>query len=248
MSPIGDQGADAEERSRAMSPASMRSVNSKPNGNGQPNINLSLRGKTPLRPTQEEGDEYDGDNSPGIITGARVMSPDQGRAGERVMSPEQGRAKSPSAFSSNRAISPVAHEVESYEPLSMASAVMGINGAARSASPAVVERGKSSMDDYYAPKASPTVNGFVNGKGSTGNITADLIRDLKEKEADIEQMKKREAWMKAALSKASRSGFIYADAEALDSDADDEDIDSRRVAEMVMNLKHVKAQLQVIVT
>ena len=72
-----------------------------------------------------------------------------------------------------------------------------------------------------------------------------MIRDLKEKEAEMEQMKKREVWMKAALAKATRSGFVYADGESLGNDADDEDIDSRRVAEMVITLKHVKAQLQV---
>ncbi len=146
----------------------------------------------------------------------------------------------------------------------MATAVMGMNGsarsgspvvaarsgspvvAARSGSPVIVERGKASMEDYYLPKASPTtMNGFVPGKGSIGNITADLIRDLKEKEAEMEQMKKREAWMRAALSKATRSGFVYADAELLGDDGDDEGIDSRRVADMVISLKHVKAQIQV---
>jgi hypothetical protein len=59
-------------------------------------------------------------------------------------------------------------------------------------------------------------------------------------------MKKREAWMKAALAKASRSGFVYADEEQLDNDAEnDDDVDSRRVAEMVLNLKHLKTKIQV---
>ena len=103
------------------------------------------------------------------------------------------------------------------------------------------------MDNYYGHKsASPSVNGFAHTKsGSTGNVTADLLRDMKEKDAEMEAMKKREAWMKAALAKATRSGFVYADGESLGNDADDEDIDSRRVAEMVITLKHVKAQIQV---
>ncbi|KAJ3550609.1 hypothetical protein NM688_g5034 [Phlebia brevispora] len=230
-SPVGDQGADPDDLvRRAMSPSSVRSISSKTNGNGQANINNSLRGKVLLRATREE-EELDVD---GIITG------------ERALSPEQGRSKSPNTFSSNRAMSPSTNMVENHEPISMASAMMGLNGAARSGSPAVLDRTKAVMDEYYTPKASPTVNGFPasTGKGSTGNITADLIRDLKEKEAEMEQMKKREAWMKAALMKATRSGFVYADMESLGSDNDDEDIDSRRVADMVIGLKHVKAQIQ----
>jgi hypothetical protein len=71
---------------------------------------------------------------------------------------------------------------------------------------------------------SPSANGFTSPRpgsvshgghgGSTGNITADLIRDLKAKEAEVDNMKNREVWMKAALSKASRSGFVYEDRES----------------------------------
>ncbi|KAJ2989598.1 hypothetical protein NUW54_g8733 [Trametes sanguinea] len=71
---------------------------------------------------------------------------------------------------------------------------------------------------YNKAPGSPTVNGFAHAHahtkvGSTGNVTADLIRDLKEKEAEVEALKKKEAWMKAALLKAERSGFIYAESE-----------------------------------
>lgn len=231
MSPTGEAISEAEEFRRAMSPSSMRSGQ---NGSAMQNINNSLRGK-PLRPTMEEGEGYDGDSSPEVASAA-----------ERAASPEQGRAKSPSAFSSNRAISPVSNIADSYEPLSMIGAAMGLNGAARSGSPAVMERSKS-PESYQGHKGrSPSVNGFVNGKGgSTGNITADLIRDLKEKEGEMEAMKKREAWMKAALAKATRSGFIYPDEDMLDEESDDDDIDSRKVADMVMNLKHFKAKIQV---
>lgn len=222
-----------------MSPASMRSVQ---NGNAITNINNSLRGKQVLRPTQEENEDYGGDSSPEVTTSA-----------ERAASPDQGRAKSPSAFSSNRAVSPISQAAESYEPVSMTGVAMGMNGTAaamRSTSPTAGERGKSSLDSYYGQRAaSPIVNGFSHAKaGSTGNITADLVRDLKAKEAEIEALKKREAWMKAALTKASRSGFVYADGEVLSSDADDDDIDSRKVADMVMNLKNLKAKIQVCVS
>ncbi len=52
--------------------------------------------------------------------------------------------------------------------------------------------------------------------------------------------------MKAALLKAERSGFIYAESEEeLSSRADDDDIDGRKVTEMVINLKQLKAKIQV---
>lgn len=230
---MADQVADAEELRRAMSPSSTRSGQ---NGSAMSNINNSLRGKQILRPTREENEDYEDDSSPEVAT-----------AMERALSPDQNRAKSPTVFASNRAMSPVSQANEAYEPMSMAGAAIGINGASRSQSPAVGDRGKSSMDNYYGHKsASPSVNGFAHTKsGSAGNVTADLLRDLKEKDAEMEAMKKREAWMKAALTKASRSGFVYADGEALESDADDDDIDSRKVADIVMNLKHFKAKLQV---
>lgn len=208
----------------------------RPNPNGVIPQGGSFKAK-PVRPRREEGDELDDGGADMIITG------------ERAMSPEQARARSPTAFSSNRAISPVQQTVEPYvqQPLSMASVAMGINGvngvhAVRSASPPA---GKPSMEGFYGQKpASPIPNGFPKA-GSTGNITADLIRDLKDKEAEMEAMKKKEQWMKAALSKAARAGFVYADAEDLSLDAEDDDIDGRKVAEMVLNLKHLKAKLQV---
>lgn len=236
ISPTGEPTSDAEDLRRAMSPSSIRSGQ---NGIAISGINNSLRGKQPLRPPQEESEEFDGDSSPEVASSA-----------ERAASPDQGRAKSPSALASNRAISPISQAPDLYEPMSMTGAAIDMNGSAtalRSTSPTAGDRGKTSMDSYYSHKAaSPTVNGFSHIKGgSTGNITADLIRDLKEKEGEIEAMKKREAWMKAALTKASRSGFVYADGEAFSSDTDDDDIDSRKVAEMVMNLKNFKAKIQV---
>ena len=163
---------------------------------------------------------------------------------ESAVSPDGGRAKSPALAS--RAVSPT-HVVvaEMYDPAgpqaSLASVIMSRSAAgARSPSPTV----RPPVDGLFKP-ASPTVNGFAK-PGSTGNLTADLIRDLKDREAEIETLKKKESWMKAALLKAERSGFIYAETEEeLSSRADDDDIDGRRVTEMVINLKQLKAKIQV---
>lgn len=231
-SPI-EQRQDAEDARRAMTSPN----GSRPQPNGVPQQTPgSVRAK-PQRPRREDGDELEEERAAEMII-----------TGERAMSPEQARARSPNALSSNRAVSPVQNgdPYAGQQPLSMASAAIGINGitAARSASPSV---GKPSLDGFYGQKPaspSPVLNGYAK-TGSTGNITADLIRDLKEKESEMEAMKKKEVWMKAALSKAARSGFVYADAEDLSLDAGDDDIDSRKVAEMVLNLKHLKARLQV---
>lgn len=237
MSPAGEQqAADAEELRRQMvSPGSIRSI--KQNGVGH-NVPNSLKGKQPMRGNQI--DEIDEDSSPEVSSHDRAISPDQ------------GRAKSPNTFSSNRAMSPISQLSSDHhgQPISMVAA-LGMNAptngiTARSASPSV---GKSSLDGsmYGLTKpASPIPNGFAHGKpGSTGNITADLIRDLKEKEAEVEALKKKEAWMRVALTKASRSGFVYAEGEDLGDNAEDDDVDGRKVAELVINLKHLKARLQV---
>ncbi|CAL1695132.1 unnamed protein product [Somion occarium] len=225
-SPVSDQGIDAEELRRQMvSPSSVRSV--KQNGSAQRAVTPSVdKGKAPLRPRREDGDELD-ENNPDIISGQRAISPDQ------------ARARSPNAFSSNRAASP---NGENYaQSLGMAGAAMGINGVNGN-----VVRAASPSGGYYPHNpSSPLPNGYTHGKvGSTGNIAADLIRDLKEKEAEVETMKKKEAWMRAALAKATRSGFVYADSEDLGPNAEDDDIDGRKISEMVINLKHLKAKLQ----
>ncbi|KAH9947722.1 hypothetical protein B0H21DRAFT_852629 [Amylocystis lapponica] len=206
-----------------------------PNGITQPSLSGLVKDKGPLRPTRED---EDGESSPEVTTSESATR-------ERALSPEQGRAKSPNYIvPGGRAVSP-----EIGQPVSMASAVMGRSAlSARSPSPNVDRSKAAPLDAFYGAKpASPTLpNGYGHGKpGSTGNLTADLIRDLKEKEAEMEAMKKREAWMKAALSKASRSGYIYAESEdELGSRADDDDIDGRRVTEIVVTFKQLKAKLQ----
>jgi hypothetical protein len=80
--------------------------------------------------------------------------------------------------------------------------------------------------------------------GSTGNITADLIRDLKVKETEMDAMRNREAWMKAALSKALRSGFVYEDRDASECDLGLSG-DAQKVADLVLNFKQFRAQIQV---
>ena len=159
----------------------------------------------------------------------------------RAPSPEQApRAKSPTT----RALSPSSqqgHDDVRHQ------ASIAARLQARSPSP-VVDRSKPPTDAFYSGVRSPATNGFGPGHvghgSSTGNITADLIRDLKTREAEIDTMKSRELWMKAALSKAARSGFVYEDKEAGEGDLELNE-DSREVAELVLNFKQFKASIQV---
>ncbi|KAI0361372.1 hypothetical protein OH77DRAFT_1417617 [Trametes cingulata] len=230
ISPNYEHGSDSDDVRRAVSPSGRSKT---PNGIGQQT--MSSKGKGRMR-----DEEFDGESSPEQTEPA---------ARESAVSPEGARARSPTTTAS-RAVSPsqgVSADV--YDPngpqASLASVMMARNGiSGRSPSP-VVDRSKGPLDAFHKP-GSPTVNGFMHTKpGSTGNLTADLIRDLKDKEAELESLKKKEAWMKAALLKAERSGFIYAESEEeLASRADDDDIDSRKVTEMVINLKQLKAKIQ----
>lgn len=230
-SPGYEPMSDSEDVRRAVSPTGRQKTN------GVPPQSISGKGKGKMR-----DEEFDGESSPETTEAAVTMR-------ESAVSPDNARAKSPTGPAS-RATSPAQGVTTSdvYDPAgpqaSLASVMMSRNGlGARSPSP-VVDRSKGPLDAFYKP-ASPTVNGFAK-PGSTGNLTADLIRDLKDKEAEVEALKKKEAWMKAALLKAERSGFIYAESEEeLSSRADDDDIDGRKVTEMVINLKQLKAKIQV---
>ena len=77
---------------------------------------------------------------------------------------------------------------------------------------------------------------------------------LKQKEAELEAAKRRETWMRAALSKANKAGFVW-DSELVlsDSEADSphkEDTatsgeDLRKLADLVLALKRDRAKIQV---
>ncbi|KAI0066487.1 hypothetical protein BV25DRAFT_1820444 [Artomyces pyxidatus] len=238
MSPSGPAPTDVEELRRAMSPPNARTPKVIPNGlPAQVFPTANGKGKAPMRPPRDGDDNLNMDDAD--------VSAAENAPRERALSPEQPyRARSPA----DRSGSPAGM-------VSMASVAMKQNGSAapRSSSP-LVERVKSPDGGYNYVQSSPVsgapaVNGFTSHgakPGSTGNVTADLIRDLKDREVELETLKRKEGWMKAALMQASRSGFIYADSgddvpEGVLQEVED---GHPKVAEAVVNLKQLRARIQ----
>jgi hypothetical protein len=252
MSPNNILSSDQDDLRRALSsPAGLRQPKG-PNGPiQQPNLAqqpfVNPNNRPPTRPRREDdvlSDEgTDGTTETITVTRDRAMSPDQTYV----------RAKSPQGHVVSRAVSP-APDI-SVQPVNLAGVVMGINGVgSRSASPVFVDRSKPPQDAFYSStgSGSPTGNDFRNVAGSTGNLTADLIRDLKNKEAEVDAMKKKDIWMKMALAQAYRSGFVYSNMEsgededmAQNIDMDSDDPGEQRIMEMSLKFKQLKTHMHV---
>lgn len=229
--------------------------------------------KAPVRPRRDEEETLGTDDGHTTDTGvisesANAMSTGIG-ATERTPTPtdpqtQAQRARSPTSFGiAGRTMSPVGGNIDGYEqqgqPSTMTSVAMNMNGglAARSPSP-IIDRSKPPVDAFYqsSPSSTPLTSTYTHSHGhspqkfgSTGNVTADLIRDFKAKEMEVEMLRKREAWMKTALLKASRSGFVQMDEELFEAEnwklggsVSDE---QTKMADMILNFKHFKTQIQV---
>lgn len=202
-------------------------------------------------------------------------------------SPEMVRAKSPIGVENTTAGAPNSRAMSPYggdayassatstsQPANMASITMSRSGhthgsslSARSPSP-VVDRSNPPVDGFYpvgSGRVSPVVNGYAHSHsnhghgrpGSVGNVSAELLRELKTREAENDAMRKREQWLRAALRKATKAGFVYTgsgdsetgeEAETLNEDRASptaQDLEPRALASMIMRLKQDKAAIQV---
>ena len=193
------------------------------------------KGKAPMRPKRE-----DEDSDPSDVNGPT----------ERARSPEQ-RARSPISTGTSgvtRTISPVQRQgfvddqLVSMTSIAMSASKDGPSSlATRSVSPPI-DRSKPPADAFYPSgrndspgTVTPQPNGHIHSSPSSNA-------------SGVEYMKRREAWLKAALIRASRSGFVYADAPPEDLVLDFANADqgeTKRVVEMIMNLKHMRAAIQV---
>ncbi|KAF9015562.1 hypothetical protein BDQ17DRAFT_1341282 [Cyathus striatus] len=257
--------SDAEDARRAISPASNRSVKAP---NGIPPQSLSsvanMKGKAPMRPRRDD-DDFAGTDD-GMDAGTT-----ESYSRERAMSPEQqvqARAKSPAQFSvASRTVSPTNGASDTYSNGSQAPNMVGVSmGATGSneraspvvtgrASPALAGRASPAVDraratDIYSNQqtGSPTVNGFQRstsraGNGSVGNVTADLLKELKAKDTEVEELKKRADWMKSALTKASKAGYLEIN---LDDNSENvfKDEGDEKYTELALKFKQFKAQVQ----
>lgn len=248
--------SDSEDQRRAMSPLSTNSTKP-PNGVIQqsftPNGPINGRGKSDTR-RRDDDESYGTDE--GMDGGATTESYGN-KERVRAMSPEQGvqqaRAKSPGQFSAgggpgSRAVSPNGDVYGSHPPNIAGVTMNAINGIGGRSSPAVFERSKTPSDNLHGNNApgspAPVVNGFVRpasrtGNGSVGNVAADLVRDLKSKDAELENVKKQMEWMKEALGSASKAGFTHA---SLEGNLEDE---AGQDTEIALKFKRFKAQVQV---
>lgn len=195
MSPSTAPTLESEDPRRAMSPASLRSVKTV-NGTVQPNPNG--KGRPPSRPKREDDEIIIDDNADTRTSESYTR--------ERTVSPDQGppsRAKSPGQHNvASRGMSPngESQNPSGQQPNMVGMTMATVNGVAGRSSPAVDrERSKTPTDGSHSTSGPSGINGFVRpasrtGNGSVGNVAADLLRDLKAKELELESTKKQLAW------------------------------------------------------
>lgn len=262
MSPTSAAGSEADELRRAISPPGGRPGIRTSNGsvaqitpmNTGTGIN---KGKAPARPRRDDEDALgtdDGHGTDSSASAARAPSPtDARRARSPALSGSTSRATSPTG-------DPHLQPSQGQAPPSMASVVVSMNGgvSARSPSP-IVDRSRPPHDTPHQSSSSPLANGYAHPHphahghgsklGSTGNVTADLIRDYKAKEMEVEVLRKREAWMMMALLKARRNGFVQIDDDSVETEGlglgEEAGEQQRKLADMILNFKHFKTQIQV---
>lgn len=192
-------------------------------------------------------------------------STDGGGVRERVMSPSQQqqqdaiRSKSPT---------PATAPPATYQPPAAIQRAMSptpLNGLPPQVQRAASSAGRNSpvpQDAFYYNANGKVSNGVTNGRsspagvgsahghghargGSMSNISAELLR---QKEAELEGLRKREVSMKAALTKAILAGFTVVDLEGeegLMGGVDGGELDAKKLSDIVLNFRQERAAMQV---
>ncbi|KIL71754.1 hypothetical protein M378DRAFT_64627 [Amanita muscaria Koide BX008] len=243
MSPSMGASPGAEDPRRAMSPTPSKLQNV--NGVSYPETSaMNGKGKPPVRPRREDDDIFETDDGHDAVT-------TESHTRERAMSPDQAQARARSPTQSgpgSRAVSPTG--MNQGQPSIIGVAMNNVNITGRS-SPAV-DRSKYPPDILHNPHSgSPLANGYARppsraANGSVGNVTADLLKEIRSKDVEIESVKKQIMWMKEALGKATKMGYVYADKEGSDNEAspDVESSSASGSAELVFKFKSFKAHIQ----
>jgi hypothetical protein len=103
-------------------------------------------------------------------------------------------------------------------------------------------------DAFYYGR-SPTANGFSpNIRPGSLNGSTELMKELKNRDAELDAGRKREAALRAILGKAMQEGFVTEDLDDDEDDKEDREGDDDLVGKLtdaLVRLKHDKAAIQV---
>lgn len=198
-------------------------VASAPQANGVP----------PQRPRREGDEEYRRAMSPiagGPSSPTTVIHP------TRMVSPPNGPA-SPVTLTKN-GFNPSVVSARSPSPrMRNNDLVNGSGGGDRPAPP---------PDAFYYGR-SPTLNGHPARPGSISG-SAELLKELKAKEAEADAAKKREMALRVILGRAVKQGYVLQDGEEEEEDGDEKppsDDVVRRLTDALVKMKQEKAAIQV---
>ncbi|WVQ73192.1 hypothetical protein IAR50_002757 [Cryptococcus sp. DSM 104548] len=219
----------------------------------QPRSIPKTNGAPPQRPRREGDEEYREAMSPANSHHPELHSPSQSSY-PRVTSPTNNSPASP----------------RNHPKVMFNSSITGT----RSPSPrlrnadgtsAERERAPPPSDAFYYGRRSPTTNGFsphsTSGRPSSLGPSTDLVRELKARDVEVEDGRKREAALKVILSRAMKQGFVLNEesSEGLmadlsidqDEDGDERAVKERKVQDVVgkltdalVRLKKDKAEMQ----
>ncbi|WVQ96869.1 hypothetical protein IAU59_003976 [Kwoniella sp. CBS 9459] len=189
-------------------------------------------GMPPQRPRREGDEEYRRAMSPVSLNGP--ASPNNSTYLNRVTSPTHNGPASPPTNPKN----------------GFNASVLGTRSPSPRLRMAEGDRPAPPPDAFYYGR-SPTTAGF-GGRPSSLSGNNDLIRELKNKDAEVEQSKKREMALKVMLARAVQQGFVAGDEADLDLSSHErgeegEDKERELVSKLtdaLVRLKHEKAAIQ----
>jgi hypothetical protein len=266
ISPVGrpPNGVGGGQQQQGLGSAAI-AVNAGPIVNGKP-----------VRPRRE--DEVV-DDEEGVTTESlqRARSPVQGTIMNRAMSPA-GSIGGGTTTAPAGGVASILAMAAGGGPTGRQSPTVGGGGLSGRASPLTMVTGRASPivvenkrnGDAQGQQQQSTMNGsrppsraaqhqpqqqsqhhHHQHGGSVGNVAEDLIRDVKAKEVELDSVKRQVAWMKEALGKAAKTGFVFnVEGEGGGGlggvGALEEGVDEKQ-AELALRFKQFRAQVQVCV-
>jgi len=93
----------------------------------------------------------------------------------------------------------------------------------------------------------PTRSGSGAGTGSVSSVAADLVKDLKAKDFELDGLKRQMSWMKEALLKAAKAGYVLSDRQGSPDLAIGgvSSLEGHDRAELLFKFKQFRADVQV---